>query len=215
MLFVVSATPYEVEPFLKRLTSVGVAHTYIECGIGALTASANGALNRERCRNHRVIFVGTCGIYAPFHEVEVVQVATIHWLPLCQSLGQSYTVSDTPPLTIPSLNRWSLRKIDLICTPNVSLIGMMRGNNYGENLEAYAFLRSLIDDASSIDVLMAITNSVGEQAHQQWLANNRRARDLCSDVIANNFFENRELFAETLPSIPPAKITEATINQKL
>lgn len=185
MLVVVSATPYEVEPFLKRLTVAKIAYTYIECGIGALDASANGALNQERCRNHRVIFIGTCGIYAPFREVEIVQISAVHWLPLCQSLGQSYTVSDTPPLIVPSNSRWSLRKIDLICTPNISLVGTMLGNNYGENLEAYAFLRSIIDSASSIDVVMAVTNSVGEQAHRQWQDNHRYARDMCSDIVAH------------------------------
>lgn len=192
MLVVVSATPYEVEPFLEQLTIADIAHTYIECGIGALNASANGALNRERCRDHQVIFIGTCGIYAPFRKVEVVQINTVHWLPLCQSLGQSYTVSNTPPLVVPSNSRWPLRRIDLICTPNISLVGTMLGNNYGENLEAYAFLRSIIDSASSIDVVMAVTNSVGEQAHQQWQDNHQSARDMCSNFLRR-----------ALPSVPP------------
>ena len=68
--------------------------------------------------------------------------------------------------------------------PSVAQEGML----CVENVEAYAFLSALGATAKTVDVLLAVTNAVGKEAHQQWQQHHAQAAQLTAAYVMQRRF---------------------------
>lgn len=187
-MVIVSAARFETAPLLAHCADCHVPVTYIECGVGIFPATVCGEESRALCAEQEVLFVGTGGTFADFSAIEIVRGTSINWLPTARRLGLSYAVDTTPQLLpIPSSHHHDLPTRDIICAPDISKVHALPDSlqpvNCVENIEAYAFLRAIIPVAKTIDVILAITNTVGEKAHGQWQHNHQHAALLTAEYV--------------------------------
>ena len=84
---------------------------------------------------------------------------------------------------------------EVFCAPNISLTNALPTTAQAdmlcvENVEAYAFLSLLGETARSVDVLLAVTNAVGKDAHQQWRQCHAQAAALTAEGVVQRRFVN-------------------------
>ena len=179
-MIVVSAAKYEAEPLL----AVCPDWQYIECGVGIFAAATTAAQNHQLFVGQDILYVGSCGSFKPFKTIEVVRGDSIAWLPTCERLSASYTVADTPTLSLQCQPEFaSMPSCQVICAPNVSKQFTPQGDNQVENIEAYAFFHPIHRHIRSAQIILAITNQVGRHAHQQWQENYLPAAKLIRQTI--------------------------------
>ena len=179
-MIIVSAARYEAEPLLASFPD----WQYIECGVGIFAASVAALRNYQRLIGQDILYVGSCGSFKPFTGIEVVRGDSIVWLPTCERMSASYAVADTPILSVQCRSEFSsISSCQVICSPNVSKQLTHQDDHQVENIEAYAFFYPIHNHIRSAQILLAITNQVGEQAHQQWQANYRQAAKQVQQVV--------------------------------
>ncbi|MDE3270231.1 MAG: hypothetical protein OYH77_08120 [Pseudomonadota bacterium] len=179
-MVVVSAARYEAEPLLAAFPG----WQYIEFGVGVFAASVAAVENRHHLDGQDILYVGSCGGFKPFTGIEVVRGESIAWLPTCERMSASYTVADTPVLAMPCRPEFrSVAGCRVICAPNISKRLTHQDEHQVENIEAYAFFHPIHPHIRSAQILLAITNQVGEHAHQQWQANYSQAAEQIQDVV--------------------------------
>lgn len=179
-MIIVSAAKYEAEPLLASFPD----WQYIEFGVGIFAASLAASRNYQRFVGQDILYVGSCGSFKPFTDIEVVRGDSIAWLPTCERLSASYAVVDTPVLSLQCRSEFStIPSCQVICSPNVSKQLTHQDKHQVENIEAYAFFYPIHQHIRSAQILLAITNQVGEQAHQQWQANYRQAAEQVREVM--------------------------------
>lgn len=188
-MIIVSAAGFETSPLLARCADQSIPVTYVECGIGVFLATICGENSRSLCAGQEVLFIGTCGTFVDFTAIEIVKGRSINWLPTARRLDLSYAVDETPQLLLTSsLYCDDLPARDIICAPDISKVCTLpvslQPTNCVENIEAYAFLRAIIPVAKTIDVILAITNAIGEEAHRQWQRNQQRAASLTAEYVS-------------------------------
>ncbi len=192
-MIVVAAAKFETEPLRNKLApQVGI--DWLCCGVGVIAAAAAGQRLRISCRGREVIFIGSCGTFGKFKKIMLCRAQALHWSPTCARTGLSYAVDATPPLSCPSSSCYNdLPVAEVFCAPNISLTNTLpaaapAGILCVENVEAYAFLSQLGDTASSVSVLLAITNAVGKDAHQQWQQHHAQAARLTAAYVMQRRF---------------------------
>ena len=194
-MLIISAAEFEAEPLRAALAQ----HTdinWLTCGVGVLAASATAAAEHAQaaCRGQEVLFIGSCGTFGEFTDVALCQAQTIHWSPTCARDGLSYAVDNTPPLQLNSSTHYhDLPSAEVFCAPNISLtttlpLNAKKGMLHVENIESYACLPLLAKTAKTIDVLLAITNALGKQAHQHWQENYTKAAVLTAEYVKQQRF---------------------------
>ena len=187
-MIIISAAQFETAPLHAKLKGE-VDIDWALCGVGALAAAAAGQRLQAACRGREVLFIGTCGTFGNFNRVELCRAHTLHWSPTCGRAGLAYAVDETPPLALASSACYEdLPAAQVFCAPNVSVINTLPEAAQAdmlcvENIEAYACLFSLAKTAKTVDVLLAITNAIGKDAHQQWRKHHAQAATLTAEYV--------------------------------
>lgn len=187
-MIIAAAAEFETEPLRGKMTRQADVD-WVCCGVGVIAAAAAGQRWQSLCRGREVLFIGTCGTFGTFKKIELCRAHTLHWSPTCARIGASYAVDKTPPRSLNCSAHYSdLPAAAVFCAPNISLTNTLpvttqAGMLSVENIEAYAFLSMLCDRAQSIDVLLAITNAVGKDAHRQWQQHHAQAAQLTAAYV--------------------------------
>ena len=195
-MIIASAAKFETEPLQTEMAKCAADIGWIFCSVGVIAAAAAGQRTQALCHNQEVLFIGTCGTFGTFKKVELCRAKTIHWSPTCARAGLSYAVDETPPLLLNSSSCYhDLPAVEVFCAPNLSLTNTLpstaqEGMLCVENVEAYAFLSALCATAKTVDVLLAVTNAVGKDAHQQWLQHHTQAAKLTAAYVMQRRFMN-------------------------
>ena len=175
----VSAARFEAEAFLRAATTPNLTINYLSCGIGALHAAKEESRLARLCRGKQVLFIGTCGSFAPFHGVELVQIDQVHWLPTCERAGYADSIAGLhPPIVLPEAPAWlDLPIRTALCGPTISrydLIsaklqaGLAAKDLLVENLELYSCIGAIAHSCQSLAVVLAITNEISDLGRSQW-----------------------------------------------
>ncbi len=174
-IVVIAAAKFELDPLVSALQEKGINPTTKLVGIGALNAAKRAKLVAEACRGRHVVFVGTCGTFGNFSKMHLVRASEVIWLPTCERMQLSYTVKDTaPPISLPPPPAYcsTLPERRVICSPGISLVSKLPDSFSPElcveNLELYSCVSEIISQASSLAVILAVTNAVGPDSHSQW-----------------------------------------------
>ena len=187
-MIIAAAAEFETEPLRLKIARQADVD-WVCCGVGVLAAAAAGQRWQSLCRGREVLFIGTCGTFGTFKKIALCRAHTLHWSPTCARIGSSYAVDETPPRSLNSSAHYSdLPAAAVFCAPNISLTNTLPAATQAgmlavENIEAYAFLSMLCDSAQSIDVLLAITNAVGEDAQRQWQQHHAQAAQLTATYV--------------------------------
>lgn len=200
---VVCAFEPEIAP-LRRLTAGLTGLRLQPVGIGAVDAAAGAARAIAAHRPRRVLFVGTAGVYArapiPVPIGAAVVPAAIHCVSTAALAGNGYlpapmviqaaasrklaaalaggagaAVAELPAVACPiAITRSSALARRIVSATGASL----------ENLELFAVARAA--DAAGLEfaAVLGVANAVGPTAHQEWLANHRRASRAACDLVA-------------------------------
>ena len=188
----VAAAKFELDPLANALQERGHAPELRLTGIGALNAAKKAKAIGDSCRGRDVIFVGTCGTFGAYAKVHLVRASEVLWIPTCERMGFSYTVKDTaPPIALPEppLFCRSLPVRRVVCSPGISLVSKLPdglpADAMVENLELYACAGEIAASAQSVSVILAVTNSIGADAHSQWRQHFTEAAGMTAEFIAS------------------------------
>lgn len=187
----IAAAKFELDPLANALQARGHTPETRLVGIGALNAAKKARQIGDACRGRNVIFVGTCGAFAPLTKVHLVRATEVLWSPTGDRLGFSYTVKDTsPPLLLPEPPTFvkGLPARRVLGSPGISLVSKLpdgiAADTVVENLELYACISEIAAQAASLAVVLAVTNAVGPDSHSQWRQNFAAAAGLTAEFIA-------------------------------
>lgn len=189
----IAAAKFELDPLTNALQQLGHTPDFKLTGIGALNAAKKARALGDVCRSRHVIFVGTCGTFGPFHKVHLIRATEVIWVPTCERLGLSYTVKDSaPPIMLPEPPTFcrSLPTRRVVCSPGISLVSKLPDGCSAEatveNLELYSCIGEIAAHATSVCVLLAVTNAVGADSHRQWRDNFVEAASLTAEFVASH-----------------------------
>ena len=189
-LLIVSAVRFEIEPLLAIMPSI----ESIECGIGALNTARQHHTLCEAARGKHVLYIGTCGVYGSFHEVQLCQSDDLHWVPLCERLGQSWAIEGLELPVESGLSPLSLELplASIVCCQNIAktdalapdVLGRFRQPLLVENLESYCVAKAVRNSAKSFTGILGITNQIGLEARKEWRQHFQEAAKLTAEYLA-------------------------------
>jgi hypothetical protein len=178
----VAAAPFEIEPASELLAKAGVSHSTFIVGIGALRAAEKCSELAEACRGKHVVFIGTCGTFGTYIPLEIVEVQSIHWLPVGVRLGQAYTINGTMPslhLRAGPTSKVRARLVDAVCCSEISITSVLPRDyvpdSLVENVELYSVAGAILGTAATFRAFLCVTNKVGPDSHVSWKANFKSA----------------------------------------
>lgn len=189
-----AAAKFELDPLSGALQEKGHTPEVKLVGIGAINAAKKAKVLGEACRGRAVIFVGTCGSFSSFSKPYLVRAAEALWSPTSDRVGMSYTVKDSAPsISLPDPPAWAknLPARRVVCSPCISLVSRVpdgvQGDQAVENLELYSCIGEIAANASSLAIILAVTNAVGADSHTQWRQHFTAAAGLTAEFIAKAF----------------------------
>jgi len=196
-ILLVSATGFEVDPTFEALKSLGHEVEKFTVGIGALEAAKRAHALADVVKNQNVIFIGSCGHFTSFDDgqIKLTSAKTVHWLPTCERQSLSYSIKgSSPPVTMKTPPSWcSLKQSNVLCAPAISLTDTLPSkftpSECVENVELYSVANEL-NSAKTLAVILAITNKVGLNSHEQWKSGFKLAAQETSDFIKRHLNEN-------------------------
>jgi len=188
----IAAAKFELDPLTNTLQARGHTPETRLTGVGALNAAKRAKQIADACRGRDVIFVGTCGAFSGFSKVSLVRATDVLWSPTCERLGMSYTVKDSaPPINLPAPPAWAtkLPEKKVLCSPAISLVSRLpdgcSADSYVENLELYSCIGDIAQTAASLVVILAMTNTIGPDAHAEWRQHFAAAAGMTAEYIGN------------------------------
>jgi hypothetical protein len=174
----VAAAQFEIAPLIAALNLGDDPTASYIFGIGALEAARNSVFLHELSKGRDVIFLGTCGIFAGFNPLEIVECRTAHWLPFGLRVGKTYKIAGSmPPINIlkGQEKATSARSVDVVCSSTISLDSHLPPDFDPlvtvENIELYSVSEAILRSCQSFRAFLTVTNSVGPEAHVQWRGN--------------------------------------------
>ena len=194
---VVCAAEFEAEPLLKLLHSRGQLADLVTLGIGPIAAAKEVIRSADKLKNMRVIFVGTCGTFGDFQQVQLITPRRIIWEPLGCRLGKGYLIDNTTPeLSYQGsglLDLTELESRDVVCGPEISNVDTLSEDlssmDTVENLELYAAYPELQKFCKDLTILLGITNGIGPEAHKQWQDNHQQAANAAAEFVERKLFK--------------------------
>ncbi len=188
---IIAAAKFEVDPLANALQQRGMAPEIRLTGVGAINAAKKAKQLGEAARGKHVIFVGTCGTFSPFSKCTLIRATEALWLPTGERLGMCYTVKDSaPPIPLPEVPSWArgLPGRRVLCTPGISLVSRLPDgvatDTVVENLELYSVIGEIAAGATSLAVILAVTNAVGADSHSQWRLHFNEAAGLTAEFVS-------------------------------
>jgi len=194
-LLIVSAAKFEVDPLLRELYKKQVNYSYFELGVGPIHAAKKYSELEKICAYKKVLYIGTCGSFAPFHKPYLIQAEKTYWMPTGLRSGLSHAQESWyPPLSFTHKSKLDLPKKVILTSPELSLNPKISSKlNLGikeelyENMELYPIAEAL-KKSPSLEIILAVTNEIGERGHEQWKKNFKEValltRDFVLDYIA-------------------------------
>lgn len=187
----IAAAKFELDPLANSLQQHGHTPESKLTGVGALNAAKKARALGDACRGRDVIFVGTCGTFGAFQKVHLIRAQDVLWVPTCERLGFSYTVKDSAPLIpLPEPPAYckTLPARRVVCSPGISLVGKLpeglTADATVENLELYSCIGEIAAQASSLAVVLAVTNAVGPDSHSEWRQHFAAAAGMTAEFIS-------------------------------
>lgn len=198
---VLAAGEFEAASSLAVLRSLGVPHRFVELGVGPLIASRRAAtLAEDLDLSTHVLYIGTCGVFAPFREVFLVSGYELSFSTVGHRLGLEWvpnglypSVSLSLPVSSP-LDLGALPCKKVLTSSGVSLsselgrpepVSLVDPDQYVENMELYALAPEL-KRHPSCHIILGVTNQVGPEGSQQWRQNHAKADLLTAKYIREN-----------------------------
>ncbi len=187
---IISAVKFEVESLLKSLEQEQISYEYFELGVGPLHAAYKAKILKSLCYKRKVLYVGSCGSFAPFAQPYLIQAQKTLWMPTGVRTGLSHAVEKWyPPISFPVNKKIDLPSKIILTSPELSLTNKI-ANSFSylpkedlyENMELYAVADSL-QEAQELNIALAVTNQVGLEGHEQWKAYFKKAAELTSSYI--------------------------------
>jgi purine-nucleoside phosphorylase len=191
-IFVISAAPFEFEPTCKALSEVGWQPIGVECGIGALAAARNANALAETVKGAAAIYIGTAGVFGAFTAPEVLRVNSVQWQSQAMRAGAAYLVKSLPTeWTLNTAPKWlaPLPIAQVRCATEITLVEQtivapLPVKLVVENLELFSIAEPVLSSAASFGAVIATTNRVGPNAHQEWRAHFVAAANLTATTLA-------------------------------
>jgi len=197
-LLFISAAAFETAAIKDRLTLEKKPARFLTCGIGALNAAKSAGTLREQVAGCHVVFVGSCGHFSYFSEPELLRVSRVHWLPVCERHQLAYTIEGiAPPVATSGKELFStdLPSYECLCAPTISLSAHLpapfadQRQQYVENVELYSVAAELAATSHTFDIVLATTNQVGANSHEDWRAHHQLAATLTANYIYRRLLE--------------------------
>lgn len=192
---VLSAAKFEALPLIKILEKNAVNFEYCEIGIGSINA-AKKSLDL-RLKNKKVIFIGTCGVFAKDFQPHLLTASRCIWSPpsvrnntsqLIDNIDPDYDLSATTYLTK------NLPKAIIACSPSITIDETLVppiDENVAENLELYSIAEKLLE-AKEVSIILGVTNRVCSEGRSQWLKNHKIIADMTANYLDQliDYFNN-------------------------
>lgn len=189
---VIAAADFEYRPLLAHTKKLGIPVDFFSFGIGALDAAANARQLATALAGKDVIYLGTCGTFAGFKEVELVTSHEVRWSCLGERLGKAYKIQHTmPAVAIKNQLTWSepLASKITLSAASISLDATLNPKDHSgdfvENVELYSIATYLNAGVASLTPILGLTNAIGLEAHEQWKKNYEAAADLAARFVLN------------------------------
>ncbi len=195
-LIIIAAVPFEIEPLIASLTALGVRVEPYYCGIGPIAAAQFAGSIQARIRQRHVFYVGTCGVFGSFDKPWLIRASSVGWEDYGLRSGESYAVPDSLPAY--ELNTYHGCTRELPAGPLVSTATISK-HNYDaaeyhspkfENLELYGLAKPMLESAMTFSPILAVTNDVGPDAHEQWKNWHRAAAQQTAAELAPKIKES-------------------------
>ncbi|MEZ4744128.1 MAG: hypothetical protein R3B45_17045 [Bdellovibrionota bacterium] len=200
-LLIISAVEFESAPTVRLLKQLGIPHRVAYCGVGPIQAAKNSKKIADAAMGKDVIFLGSCGIFNNFTNIEIITTNLILWMPEGVRRHLSEVIDGVYPpikLDLPNHNS-AIKKMTMLCS---STIGVSPYTNNPstpydfdlersvENLEFYSVAEDIKAVSRSFMNFFAITNEIGTEARMQWKKNFKDAALLTADVVINYIKNN-------------------------
>ncbi|MBI2602370.1 MAG: hypothetical protein HYW48_04875 [Deltaproteobacteria bacterium] len=199
-LLVVSAAHFEAQATLELLEKRNVPASFFLLGVGPIHAARAEQRLGEASKGKDVIYVGSCGSFYPFEDLHLVSIDRAYWVPPCYRTGISDNLDGLyPPIKFPpgifSLPKFGLPVKKLLCSPTISRVDhfderiaktLPSPDELVENMELYVCARALIDNARSVNVILAVTNRVGPEGRLQWKRNFANGAALTAQFVTSH-----------------------------
>ncbi len=190
-LTIICAAPFEAQESVESLTAD--KHSVKLCcfGVGAITSARNAYTLNESCLDQDVIYLGTCGAFEKYDSPEVFLIDAVSWLPYGERVQECYRISNSDPTVLlnKAMDKFqdSLPVKKALCASSISnnstLLQGMNPNDYVENIELYSIAQTVMQVSKSFSVLLTTTNLICQDAHNQWLADHKKAAKLTADTL--------------------------------
>jgi len=184
---IASAAKFETSEIVERLQNSGVNATQLVVGVGLTQAAIISARLRDLVAGRDVFFCCTAGILGNFRNVELFTALGVDFAPVDVRTGQGYLVTNSEEklmlnslqLPLPACWVHNSGSISLKTEKSTKDLPVL------ETLELYAVAKNWLPVAKSFTCVVAVTNAVGPDAHQQWKDHFRDAATLTADFLAN------------------------------
>jgi hypothetical protein len=195
---VIAATSFEYQPLEERARSVGLDFSFHSFGIGAIASAQNAKELAAQLGHADVIYIGTCGTFVDFKEPNLICADVVSWSCLGERMQLAYKIKGImPEIVLPPPLEWAraLEKKTVLCAASISLDGSYAASEYHredcvENVELYSIASVLASQVKSFTTVLASTNQVSTQSHEQWRANFAIAARMTSDYIIQAYKRN-------------------------
>lgn len=189
-LVIVSAAKFEALPLLCELNEKKISYTYFELGIGPLATAKSEEKLEALCHKNHVIFLGTCGSFAPFEKPYLIKASKTYWMPTGVRTGISdFNHEWYPPISFDNTKKNSLASKIILTSPEISLSKKISCESFleasdecFENMELYPVAKAL-NKAHHLDIILAVTNELGPTARKQWQNNFKESAKLTKDYV--------------------------------
>lgn len=187
---IISAVEFEVTPLLQGLEKEGIPYEYFALGIGPLHAAHKAHELEKLCEDRKVLYLGTCGSFTTFEKPYLIQARETQWMPSGVRTGISHAVENWyPPVTFKASHEIDLAKKIIFTSPELSLtdhickkFSKIQIEDIYENMELYAVANAL-QKAKELNIIMAVTNQVGSEGHNQWKTYFKEAAQLTAHFV--------------------------------
>lgn len=194
-LLIVAAVEFEVLPLTKELQKKNISFDFFPVGIDPLSAARASEKLARGCRGKDVIYLGSCGSFAPFKKPYLVKVKKTLWMPA----GIRSGISDFEPswykeITFPEGRLGQdLLEATVLTSPEISLTKTITRKNLleedhetlYENMELYPVAEAL-KKAKNLDIILGVTNEICADSRKQWKKNFQEVSYLMRDFILSS-----------------------------
>lgn len=197
-LLVIAAVKFEALPLLEELYKRNFSFDFFPVGIAPLNAAKSSEKLAETCQGRDVLYIGSCGSFAPFKKPYLVRATSTYWMPAGIRSGISdIEASWYPKITFPQGKLGGkLPEATILTSPEISLTKTIKREclkeekieNLFENMELYPVAEAL-KQSRSLDIILGVTNEICQDSRKQWKENFKEVALLTKEFILTRYSE--------------------------